>query len=780
MSVLVLTLLWVSYVAGVCLLAAVAARLLEPVARALRWPTRWLWALALLAQLVALTAALGAPEAARPAAWFAGLWIAASLVAVAIYLRAMRTLDRERAAWRVTVAEEMPVWVSAATGPAVVGFLRSIVVAPGWAMAMAARERRLLLRHEAEHVAAWDPTLLFAGLATCALVPWSPAAWWALARLRLAIEVDCDRRVLAAEPDVEAYGELLVAVQGRVVPGAAGIAAFAERRLPLEERLEAMTARRPRGAAWRWSMRGALAGALVLAACMAPCPPGTPAPMTTAVGKPAVVISGAAMRSVKNPDGSTTLFTPHALVTKDSAGGLRIDMSDRARAAWVAESIKAAGSPQAQRDNNTQAALRAHFTDAGANALTDNTIAYVVLDASNEIIAESRETVAQMPKMLTVVPSDMYRRFPGLSRSLEVAGTGVVTGRAIGAAQGAVVLYWTLSPTTPPGLPRNDAQAHASAESERALLGRIIRTYLQRPDVDDAAPRTIVYLVIDTTGTVVGDVREPRGDRPDGGHSVNVTPETIRRLFPSLSPDVPRHGGIADAKSFGIDADATIVYEYLQPARDPQEVALRRAVARALASSGQPSRDSAVGIVAAFDADWSLLDARRVPVAKVPESLDVAVGVRERLLPVLANRESQAEGVSTGGNDALGLAPGSAIHFWKLLPEGDERAARVKARRIVVAAASEYAVHAGLQSGRTPVTVRVLLNPDWTVYRVMHGPLTTSLTGDSIVASFGDVRDATVLRNGLTPAATGLPVGSFIAWAQLAPPRVIRVEPRKP
>lgn len=54
MSALGSTLVWAAYVAAVGSLAALAAYVVEPVARALRWPTRWLWALALAAQLVAV------------------------------------------------------------------------------------------------------------------------------------------------------------------------------------------------------------------------------------------------------------------------------------------------------------------------------------------------------------------------------------------------------------------------------------------------------------------------------------------------------------------------------------------------------------------------------------------------------------------------------------------------------------------------------------------------------------------------------------------------------
>jgi beta-lactamase regulating signal transducer with metallopeptidase domain len=44
------------------------------------------------------------------------------------------------------------------------------------------------------------------------LLPWNLALWWQLRRLYLAVEVDCDNRVVAALGDAPAYGELLFRV----------------------------------------------------------------------------------------------------------------------------------------------------------------------------------------------------------------------------------------------------------------------------------------------------------------------------------------------------------------------------------------------------------------------------------------------------------------------------------------------------------------------------------------------------------------------------------------
>ena len=82
-------------------------------------------------------------------------------------------------------------------------------------------------------------------------MPWNVALWYAFGRLRLAIEADCDRRVLAAHPDVRAYGSLLVDVSERTLAGAAPLAALAESATHLARRIHLMTARRPRRAPLR-------------------------------------------------------------------------------------------------------------------------------------------------------------------------------------------------------------------------------------------------------------------------------------------------------------------------------------------------------------------------------------------------------------------------------------------------------------------------------------------------------------------------------------------------
>jgi hypothetical protein len=83
--------------------------------------------------------------------------------------------------------------------------------------------RSMMLMHEREHIAAGDSILLLAALLLMVLVPWNGPMWWQVRRLRFALEVDCDARVLRGGAEPRAYGEMLLTVgqhQGRVPHGA--------------------------------------------------------------------------------------------------------------------------------------------------------------------------------------------------------------------------------------------------------------------------------------------------------------------------------------------------------------------------------------------------------------------------------------------------------------------------------------------------------------------------------------------------------------------------------
>lgn len=179
---------------------------------------------------------------------------------------------------------ETGVLVSASAGPAVVGVLHPEIVLPEWVLALEEERRRLVVEHEVEHLRAGDSPLLLASLLVLVLCPWNPALWWQVRRLRLAVEVDCDARVLRRRPDARNYGALLLEV-GRMASRRQLLAtAFSKPHSFLERRIRMITRSDPRH---RFRTAAGLALAALgapLAAC-ALTPPEAPGVATAFVAR---------------------------------------------------------------------------------------------------------------------------------------------------------------------------------------------------------------------------------------------------------------------------------------------------------------------------------------------------------------------------------------------------------------------------------------------------------------------------------------------------------------
>lgn len=305
---------WMVYATLVMALLAAAAHLAEAALRPLGRPIRGLWLAALGAgvvwpvALVALGAARPTPAPASanvaggPAAdgvasvpllgpaWQDGLstvagglavldvpllvlWGAASAGGLVLLLAGARALRRERRSWRRLRLEGVPVHLSETRGPAVFGFLRPRIVLPDWVEELAGEAREAVVLHELEHLRAGDHRLLLVGLAAVTVMPWNPAAWWASRRLSTALELDCDRRVLARGVSRRLYGRLLLDVAARGTAPRPIAPALAERGSTLQRRIDMMIEPTPRRPVLRAA--GALAaGALLIAgACELPAPP---------------------------------------------------------------------------------------------------------------------------------------------------------------------------------------------------------------------------------------------------------------------------------------------------------------------------------------------------------------------------------------------------------------------------------------------------------------------------------------------------------------------------
>ena len=125
---------------------------------------------------------------------------------------------------RMAELDGIPVRMDERLGPAASPFQGGSVIIPSWLQTLDPPLRRLVLAHEQQHLRAADPTLLLLGAFVVVLFPWSPAAWWMLRRLRLAIEVDCDTRTLAAcngvsESERMRYARLLILAAQRSAHG---------------------------------------------------------------------------------------------------------------------------------------------------------------------------------------------------------------------------------------------------------------------------------------------------------------------------------------------------------------------------------------------------------------------------------------------------------------------------------------------------------------------------------------------------------------------------------
>jgi TonB family protein len=253
---------------------AVAAAAAEQFARATGRPTRWIWSIALAAgslwpalivlatlalpQLRVFSAILPAlrvvPDGVLPlqnstpaiaevlSLVVLGLWVLASLLLTLRLTRAVTALRALRASAERRVLDGVPVLVTESVGPATIGLRRHEGIIPRTLLDLEEPLRRLVLRHEREHCAARDPWLLLGAGVAVVLFPWNAALWLIARRLHLALEMDCDARVLAGGAEPIRYGQLLlwVAQRGVAIPLAPMLASPPSH---LERRIIAMRTR---------------------------------------------------------------------------------------------------------------------------------------------------------------------------------------------------------------------------------------------------------------------------------------------------------------------------------------------------------------------------------------------------------------------------------------------------------------------------------------------------------------------------------------------------------
>jgi bla regulator protein blaR1 len=317
---------WAMYMTLIAVLFGAAALAAEKAARLKLLPTRWIWLAAIACSLLA-PAATGLLWAGRPASapiavpapvvapgplaperltrWITGqdatrplasrgldstlriAWLAASVTLALALCGASACLAWRQRRWTLTRIDGVPVYMAPDVGPAVVGLLWPRVVVPGWLAELPASQQATVVAHEQSHLQAGDPRLV--ALALCALVcaPWNLPLWWQLRRLRRAIEVDCDARVLRTGGDPIKYGDTLLAVGRRQSLSVISVAAMSESASFIEERIRLMLRKPMKSSALAVAALGAVSLSLfaVAAAVSPPQVPAEPggAPETQAV-----------------------------------------------------------------------------------------------------------------------------------------------------------------------------------------------------------------------------------------------------------------------------------------------------------------------------------------------------------------------------------------------------------------------------------------------------------------------------------------------------------------
>jgi hypothetical protein len=305
---------WMAYALVIAALVTCAALLAERIATLRRLQSRWIWVAALLMTLVLppMFAWQGARTTERPAialaalaarekppvyelspiAWVGGdapavprhvaldTWLLLGWSAMSMLVLGTLTMGWLQLRRRLRSAidgevDGVSVTVSRDIGPAVVGILRSRIVIPRWLLQQDAVTQKIVLAHEREHLRAQDIRMLGGALLVAVLMPWNLPIWWQLRRLRFAMEVDCDARVLRAGESRSTYSAVLLKVARQLVPLRAAAAGLSESGSSLEKRIRIMHA--PIRARWRVLalLLGTCSVALIAVAANVSAPPVT-------------------------------------------------------------------------------------------------------------------------------------------------------------------------------------------------------------------------------------------------------------------------------------------------------------------------------------------------------------------------------------------------------------------------------------------------------------------------------------------------------------------------
>ncbi|MGK5046852.1 M56 family metallopeptidase [Janthinobacterium sp. GB4P2] len=202
---------WLLSTMALALLLSAGAWRAERVLQRRGRTTRWLWLAAMAASVLlplpwlpGVLAVMPAEQSQLKLGWF----VLSSGMLLLLALRSVWLLSHQRR-WQKSSLLGTPVFLSGGIGPCVAGLLRPRIVMPVWLQLIPSQQQALLLAHAQCRLAARDPQLLALAYALIVLMPWNLPLWWQLHRLRFAIEVDCDARMLAQGHALREYAIVL-------------------------------------------------------------------------------------------------------------------------------------------------------------------------------------------------------------------------------------------------------------------------------------------------------------------------------------------------------------------------------------------------------------------------------------------------------------------------------------------------------------------------------------------------------------------------------------------
>ena len=374
----------------------------------------------------------------------------------------------QRELWRRARIDGIDVDISPGTGPAVLGVISQRIVLPTWATELPSSQLRLILAHEGEHIRARDPQRLAFAIGALFLMPWNVGLWFCAAKLRRAVELDCDARVLQRFPSAKAYGYALLEVAARTRrTGALSVRMVGLTGLPseLETRLRAIT--RPRSA----STRMIAGGALIAMAAIA-----------TAFASP-----------VPSLNEGLALSVPRSVVQT---------VGYEAGAAGSVHGADAQSPTPMQRQRSIDS------VNALIRALQERT---VNLEKAQSELRTSHEALLAAAKQ-SPIPDSMHPRVTGAAP--QMSGSPFDTVDAA------------------PAVPGSSDTRRALTKKYTRLRGPIERALRERfaATISDPARAAVIWLMVDSTGRVLGTRYIPGYPRP-------FSPvDSLAAQFPNVNP----------------------------------------------------------------------------------------------------------------------------------------------------------------------------------------------------------------------------------------------------